>query len=82
MADDQNDIKETIMNIGLNDDLKNLGMNSIGYIKLMIQVESSFNIEFDEEAYIFENMNTLNKLIDYIEKNKKRPIPDGSTINH
>lgn len=54
--------------IGSDDDLLTLGLNSISFIKIVVTIENSFNITFDDEDLLFHNFNTLNKLTSYIQK--------------
>lgn len=47
--------------------LSDLGMDSITYIKLVVDMEICFNIEFDDEKLSFEGNPTLDDLVQYIE---------------
>jgi acyl carrier protein len=51
----------------LNDiELHQLGLNSIGMVKLISEIESFFHIEADDDFLIFENFNTYSKIRDSI----------------
>jgi acyl carrier protein len=47
----------------LNDaELHELGLNSIGLVKLITEIEQSFNIEIDDEFLLPDNFNTYSKI--------------------
>lgn len=48
------------------DNLKDLGMNSVKLIMLIIEIEKEFLIEFDDESLVFLNFYSYNTLKDYI----------------
>lgn len=52
-----------------NDDLFQLGLNSINIIEMIVKIEEAFGIEFDDEGLTLEGLQTINKLENYI-KNK------------
>ncbi len=56
-------------NIGLNDDIRDLGLNSTGILKLIINLEEEFDFEIRDDDFDFENFQTLKKLIVYIQNN-------------
>lgn len=62
-----NFILQSDKKIGLDDDLIFLGMNSISSIKLIVLLEETFNTTFDDEALLFENFSTINKIIGILE---------------
>ena len=49
-----------------NDDLTQLGMNSISFIKMVVALESEFGFEFEDEALDYNKFTSLNILCDYI----------------
>jgi acyl carrier protein len=61
---DMDNSKEYLSN---NDDLTKLGINSISFIKLIVQFENEFDIEFEDEEWITVNFSSLNQLCEYIE---------------
>ena len=79
---DINDIKDKVKQVvvkGLDVDteevkpesslVNDLGADSLDAVELIMALEEAFNIEIpDDEA---ENMQTIQNIIDYIEKNKK-----------
>jgi acyl carrier protein len=54
--------------IGADDDLLMLGMDSINCIKLLAEIEKVLNIAFDDEDLDLEKWNTINKLTAIIGK--------------
>lgn len=56
-----------IEEVGIEDDLMNLGMNSINSIKVIVAIEEEFGFEFDDEDLNFENFRNIRKLVSYIE---------------
>lgn len=66
-------IKEYLHN---NDDLTKIGLNSISFIKMIVNFETDFGIEFNDEDLDFSQFVSLNQLWSYIEdmvaKNENR----------
>ena len=60
--------EKDIEKIGLDDDLVDQGMNSIKFLKLIVALEETFDIDIDEDQYSIENFRTINSLISTIEK--------------
>ncbi len=50
------------------DNLLRLGINSILFLKLVIEIEKEFNIEFDDEMLDYTQFNSLVILCAYVEK--------------
>ena len=48
------------------DQLIDLGINSIDYIKIVLVLESEFGFEFDDEALDMNNISTVRLLYQYI----------------
>jgi len=65
----QNDIIETISNvIGRSSEIDDdLALDSISFIKIIVMLESKYNIEFDSEDLIIAKFLTLRSFIDYVE---------------
>lgn len=62
------DFKGTCEYLIDNDDLTKLGLNSISFVKIVVQVEKMFNVKF-EYGYLNHNkFSSLNVLYDYIKK--------------
>lgn len=53
--------------IDLDDDLVKVGYNSMEFIKLVINLEQEFDIEFDDDYLEYRQMNTISKIARYIE---------------
>lgn len=49
-----------------NDDLGALGINSIKFIQLVVEIEGMFNFEFEDEDLAFGNFNSYKTLRDYV----------------
>jgi len=49
-----------------NDDLTKLNMNSISFIKMIIDLESEFNFEFEDEALDYNKFSSLELLCNYV----------------
>lgn len=62
---DMENVNEYLHN---NDDLFKLGMNSISFIKLVVNLESEFDFEFEDEALDYSRFNSLDLLCSYIEE--------------
>ncbi|NBI27601.1 acyl carrier protein [Chengkuizengella marina] len=76
------DIKEKVLNmlkenlevseevdidqLGFDDDLSVLGVNSMTFIKLVIAAEMEFGMTWDDEELDFSNFSTINNIINYI----------------
>jgi acyl carrier protein len=54
--------------IGLDENLQDLGINSISFIKLVLALEKEFGIEIDDENLIFEVFQTLRSVINFVEE--------------
>lgn len=51
-----------------NMDLFALGMDSLSSIKIVVQIELEFDIEFSDEDLNFETLHTINNLCQYVQK--------------
>lgn len=47
-------------------DLAELGINSISFIKIVVDLETEFDFEFEDEALDYSKFQKLDQLIDYI----------------
>lgn len=61
----------SIDSIGLEDDISDFGITSVNYIKLLVLIESEFEFEIKNEDLIYENFNTIHKIVTYIEQRMK-----------
>lgn len=50
-------------------DLKEYGMDSLNAIELVVSLEMEFGIEFAEEDLLVDNLCTIQKLMEVVEKN-------------
>ncbi|HEX3029375.1 MAG TPA: acyl carrier protein [Clostridia bacterium] len=49
-------------------DLREIGLDSISSIDVIVSMESEFNIAVDDEDLLIDNFNTIEKLIKLLEK--------------
>lgn len=57
--------KSNIMKLDL---LNDLGFNSISFIELIVELESVFNIEFDDEMLLIEKLSSAEKICSAVEE--------------
>lgn len=50
------------------EDLKEYGMDSLNAIELVVALEMEFGIEFSEEDLLVDNLCTIQKLVDTVNK--------------
>lgn len=62
------DQPELVTEINLDDNLENYGFNSIKFIKIIVDLENEFAIEFDEEELNVTTFATLKDVVDCIMK--------------
>ncbi len=63
-----NHIKNCEINIkNINDDLSNFGVDSLAYLKIIVDIENTFFIEFDDEKLIFSELPTVSAMVEYVE---------------
>lgn len=53
--------------IKLDENLINRGLDSMGFIQLIVNIENKFELELDSDDLIFEYFDTLQKIIEYVE---------------
>lgn len=46
--------------------LYDLGINSITFVLIVVELESTFEIEFDDDMLVLENVNNIKTLINYV----------------
>lgn len=61
----ENILKHTVF---LDDSIKNLGIDSLTFVELIIELEEKFDIIFDDEMLISSSFKTIQSFIDYIKK--------------
>jgi len=52
----------------LNKKLSNLELDSMGFIKLVIEIEGEFGIEFEKDFMAADAFETVGSLVSYVEK--------------
>ncbi|MCR2023743.1 acyl carrier protein [Blautia pseudococcoides] len=57
-----------VENISKETELESLGLDSITYIKLIVAMEKTFEIEFDDDDLNMYNFKTVSDLLNKIEK--------------
>ncbi|MBN2353516.1 MAG: acyl carrier protein [Spirochaetales bacterium] len=55
--------------------LKDLGVNSINFIKVIVALEKEFGIDFDTDHIELANFETIRDIVTYVDERKRR-IPD------
>ena len=60
--------EETLEQLKENDDLTELEINSILFIKIIVSIENQFNIEFDDEALDYSKFVSMENLIYYVQE--------------
>lgn len=60
--------KKEISRISLTDDLTEHGLDSISAINMIVQLEEKFGIEIIEDDLLVENVSTIEKIINVINK--------------
>ena len=58
------------------DDLSQMGMDSINYIRIIIMIEDTFNLEFSEEKLVITKTRTVNDFCEII-----TDIPESNAVN-
>lgn len=77
MRNIENRVREIVLNMlelkMTNDDLlsdtelQNIGMNSISFVKLIVEIENQFNIEVPDDKLLITEAGTIKKLSEIIE---------------
>lgn len=52
--------------INMNDEFKNIGLNSISFIRLVVALEEKYDIEFSDEHLDHEYYNTVADFCNYV----------------
>ena len=60
--------EETLEQLKENDDLTQLEINSILFIKIIVSIENQFNIEYDDEALDYSKFVSMENLIYYVQE--------------
>ena len=56
-----------VNDITLDTNLNSIGVNSIGFIKTVVAIESEFGFEFEDEDLDVNKMETLKDIVMYVE---------------
>lgn len=61
-------LKETDNKVKPNDNLKSAGVDSLALVSLIVAIEETFEISFDDSDLEPKNLNTLNDILKIVEK--------------
>ncbi len=67
-------LSDKVDQLGLNDDLGALGVNSLIFIKIVVAIEEEFSFEFDDENLDYNNFKTLNSIVEYIKESNHKGV--------
>lgn len=56
------------LKISLNAALQDIGIDSINFIKLIIELEETFSLDFDEDILTMRHFERIKDIVDYIER--------------
>lgn len=65
MITDVMEISEDV--ISVDQCFQDIGMNSIGFINIIIKCETDFDIEFEDDKFLMTNFPTIADFINYVE---------------
>jgi len=60
--------KDLFNNIKKNDPLGSLGLNSLKAIQVIVKLEDTYGVSFEDEDLFFDKINTLEKIINTLGK--------------
>lgn len=60
------DVVIDISQVSDNQDLTELYMDSLTFIRIVVDIENEFNIEIPDESLLITEMNTVSKIIDVV----------------
>lgn len=70
MLKETSELKDVVDEIDDENDLASIGINSIGFVKLIVKIEGEFGFQFDDEYLDYTKFKTVNDLVLYVlEKN-------------
>lgn len=55
-------------NIGVDDDLLQLGLDSLNAIEIVVNLEMEFDIQVDDDDLLIDNLSSINLLMELINK--------------
>lgn len=53
---------QQVMNLPGDEILNRIGVDSVNFVEIIISIEDSFNIAFQDEELLLQNLNTMDKL--------------------
>ncbi|KAA0782851.1 phosphopantetheine-binding protein [Bacillus cereus] len=62
------EILEIEREILFDEDLSMVGLDSLNSVNLILSLEETFNIQFEDEELLFENFTTVSKIVDMIDE--------------
>lgn len=60
------EVLETKQNISLDEELSNVGLDSLKSVALIVNLEECFDIVFEDEELLFEYFSTIQKIADRV----------------
>ena len=60
------DFQIPVSQIDIYDELKDLGMDSVSYIKMLVTLEEEFLFETDEDFLAYNNLPNIKAIIEYV----------------
>ena len=61
----QDNLTEKV-DVKLEDNLQDLDINSITFIQIIVNLESEFDFEFEDEKLLFTEFPTIKDMVDYV----------------
>lgn len=58
----------TVVQINMTDRFEDIGVNSLNFIKFIVNIESEFGFEFEDDALNLNNYKNIMSMVDYIDK--------------
>lgn len=62
------DLQKPISEINSDDNLLILGMDSIATLKVVVELENIYDIEFTDEILTYDNLKSINSIVNCVEK--------------
>jgi len=62
------ELTDQIDQLQLEDSLATIGLSSVSFIKLIVAIEAQFNFEFADEDLNYKVFQTLQDIVNYIER--------------
>lgn len=71
IADEDSERSIKIENDQLDISFNSLGIDSLAYIHIIVEIEEYFNVSVPDDMLALNQLNTVNKLIELLKNNKK-----------